>query len=164
MHLPDYIKDTITCKGQNFSYDATTPNATGYRWSTGTIYPEYKITIPGPYSITAYNSCSVDTKSFNVAIQACDCAVYVPTAFTPNHDGLNDEFKPITKCYVKNYKFFIYNRFGQIQFTSFNPNEAWKGNLKAYPASTGTYIWKLVYQNPNNNRTYLQSGTVTLLR
>lgn len=164
VHLPDYIKDSIICQGQNLVYDATSPNATSYKWNTGVTSPTYKITAPGFYSITASNSCSIDLRSFNIGMQTCDCEVFVPTAFTPNNDGLNDEFKPITKCYVNDYKFFIYNRLGQLMFTSYIPNEAWNGNLNAYPVSTGTYIWKLVYQNPNDKRTYQQSGTVTLLR
>jgi gliding motility-associated-like protein len=164
VHLPGYLKDTITCKGQNFSYDATTPNATGYKWSTGTIYPEYKITIPGPYSVTAYNSCSVDTKTFNVAIQTCSCEIYVPTAFTPNGDFLNDRFRPVMQCYTLNYIFLIYNRFGGIVFKSSNPNDSWNGKINDYPANRGTYIWKVIYENPNDKRMYQKKGTVVLVR
>ncbi|HEX5152033.1 MAG TPA: gliding motility-associated C-terminal domain-containing protein [Parafilimonas sp.] len=164
VHISDNVKDTTICKGQDFIYDATTQYATGYLWSTGLIYPTKPITEPGTYSITAYNECSVDKKSFTVAIEECNCKVFVPSAFTPNGDGLNDKFRPIIDCQALNYKFSVYNRFGQIEFSTENINDAWNGTIKSFPAISGTYIWRVAYRNPNDKKDYQKSGTVVLIR
>lgn len=164
VHISDNVKDTTICTGQDFTYDVTTENATGYLWSTGLVYPTRKMTEPGTYSITAYNECSVDKRTFTVAIEDCNCNVFVPNAFTPNRDGLNDKFKPVIDCQALKYNFSIYNRFGQVQFHSTVIGEAWNGYISAYPAASGTYIWLVTYQNPNDKKTYQKSGTVTLIR
>ncbi len=164
VHISDNVKDTTICKGQDFVFDATTENATGYLWNTGLIYPTKPVTDAGTYSITAYNECSVDKKTFTVTVEECNCKVYVPSAFTPNGDYLNDRFKPWIKCYPKNYNFSIFNRWGQVIFKTSNTNAAWDGTIKSYPADRGTYVWRVVYQDPNNKKMYQKTGTVVLIR
>ncbi len=164
VHIADNIKDTTICKGQDFTYDVTTPNATGYLWSTGLIYPVRKMTDSGTYSITAYNECSVDNKTFTVAIEACNCKVFVPNSFTPNKDGLNDRFKPIIDCNPLRYEFFVYDKFGQVQFRTSKIQEGWDGYIKAYPGQPGVYVWRTIYQNPNDKKVHQLRGTVTLIR
>jgi gliding motility-associated-like protein len=163
VHIPDF-KDTTICKGQDFTFDATTENATGYLWNTGLIYPTKKITEAGTYSITAYNECSVDKKMFNVAIEECNCKMFVPGAFTPNGDGLNDSFKPILDCHSLQYTFSIYNRFGQVIFNSTDPSKGWNGFVNSIPAANGIYVWRVSYQDPNNKKSYQQAGTIVLLK
>jgi gliding motility-associated-like protein len=68
------------------------------------------------------------------------------------------------QCYTLNYIFLIYNRFGQMVFKSSNPNDSWNGKINDYPANRGTYIWKVIYQNPNDNKMYQKTGTVVLIR
>ena len=61
-----------------------------------------------------------------------DFAVYVPTAFSPNNDGLNDAFMPVGTSFVaETYHLIVINRWGEKVFESFDPKEPWIGSTKA---------------------------------
>jgi len=71
---------------------------------------------------------------------------YLPNAFTPNGDGLNDEFKPVQRYdLVKRYHLYIYNRWGQFIFETSDINTGWDGTYKGKPAEQGAYVYKIVY-------------------
>jgi gliding motility-associated-like protein len=67
--------------------------------------------------------------------------VYVPTAFTPNKDGLNDYLKPIGVNIKEHHYFKIYNRWGQLVFESSLPEKGWNGYFKGVLQPTGNFIW-----------------------
>lgn len=164
VHIPEFIKDTVVCAGGKIFFDAATPAATSYEWSDGLIWSYREIDKPGNFLVKAYNACSNDSRSFTVSFEECPCDVFTPSAFTPNKDGLNDDFKPFTKCFAKDYRFTIFNRYGNVVFSSNELNKGWNGNLKNLPAPTGVYVWMLEYQNPNNKQFIRKQGTVTLIR
>jgi gliding motility-associated-like protein len=118
-----------------------------------------------PVKILNLNNCIVD--SVNISLQdnagdhICD-TVYVPTAFTPNQDGKNDLLKPVIGGFPKTILFTVYNRFGQLIFSTHNLNEGWNGTYKGQPQSTGSYVWVLQYLV--NNTTKLFKGTTVLMR
>ncbi len=67
--------------------------------------------------------------------------LYVPNAFTPNADGLNDVLKVIV-IGIRKLRFFrIYNRYGQLIFTTSDPNKGWDGTFKGKAQDAGTYVW-----------------------
>ena len=144
--------------------DATAPGATHYMWSDNLRVPTREINTPGNFLLRAYNDCSEDLKSFTVRFEECPCDVFIPSAFTPNNDGLNDNFKPITKCAAKNYQFKIFNRYGNMIFTATELNRGWNGKYKNSDQASGVYAWMLQYSNPNNNQLVTKQGTVTLIR
>jgi gliding motility-associated-like protein len=164
VHIPAYIKDTIACVGTKLNIDAATLAATTYLWSDGLIYSYREINKPGDFLVRAYNACSSDQKSFTVSFAECPCEVFTPSAFTPDHNGLNDDFKPLTKCFAWDYQFKIFNRYGNLVFASNELNKGWNGNYKNLPSPTGVYVWILQYRNPNNKQLLRQQGTVTLIR
>jgi len=63
----------------------------------------------------------------------CDCHIYVPNAFTPNHDGLNDILRPVVRCssnvFLSEFIFRIFNRWGQLVFSTLDQNTGWTGNF-----------------------------------
>ena len=69
--------------------------------------------------------------------------LYVPNAFTPNNDGVNDVFKA-EGVNIRGYQMHIYNRWGQLIFTSDDPEEPWLGNVQGgdHYAPDGLYMWK----------------------
>jgi gliding motility-associated-like protein len=162
--IPGNIKDSIVCVGEQLFMDATTPYATEYAWGGGNQKPVQEITVTGRYEIKALNNCSIDVRIFNVTFQPCNCDVFVPTAFTPNNDGLNDKFKPIVKCFAKDYRFQIFNRWGYLVYTSTSYDNGWDGNIKNIPANNGTYIWMVQYRDPSTKQFYKKNGTVVLIR
>lgn len=74
--------------------------------------------------------------------------VFVPNAFTPNNDGVNDIFKPSFAVLPSKYSFIIYNRYGAKVFETSNISEGWDGTLaNGSKALEGTYIFYLRIEN-----------------
>ncbi len=164
VRLPEFIKDTTVCVGGKLFIDAKVAAATGYQWSDGLIYSYRTIDKPGQFLVKAYNLCSSDQKSFTVSFEECPCEIFVPSAFTPNNDGLNDNFKPLTRCFAKDFRFRIFNRYGNMVFSTNELTKGWDGNLQKMPSPAGVYTWLLQYRDPNNNSVQVKRGTVTLIR
>ncbi|MBL7700682.1 MAG: gliding motility-associated C-terminal domain-containing protein [Ferruginibacter sp.] len=87
--------------------------------------------------------------------------VYVPSAFTPNGDLLNNTLRVYGD--IKTYRFIVYNRYGQLVFSTTALNAGWDGTFKGKAQSTGTYAW-YVTATLSDGRTVNLSGTSILLR
>src|SRR5690606_32206319 len=112
-----------------------------YLWSNGDRENNITIYRGGFYMVEARNSCGIFSDSISI-IQGCACTAYIPTAFTPNGDGVNDIFRVNMNCSVLNeFTFYIFNRWGQRIFISNNLNEGWDGTYGGQPAATGVYYY-----------------------
>lgn len=158
------FKDTVICLGSSYIADAKVPYATSYLWNGGNIDSKLKITAAGTYAVRVQNGCSVDQTSFSVSFEECPCTVFVPTAFSPNNDGLNDRFKPHVSCHAVDYTFRVYDRFGQTIFSTTDYQSSWDGKRGSFAAPAGSYVWVLEYTNPNNKKRSKSRGMVTLIR
>ena len=89
----------------------------------------------------------------------------VPNAFTPNGDGLNDLFIPVISNpeQAKYYQFDVFNRWGQIVFSSNKPGEGWDGKYKGKLCPFGTYNWKVSFDVTGQESTNA-NGHVTLVK
>ena len=74
--------------------------------------------------------------------------LFVPNIFTPDGDGINDTFKPISPCIV-NYQITIFNRWGHPIFISETGSE-WDGTQDGKELPAGTYIYRIDYSDPIN--------------
>lgn len=84
-----------------------------------------------------------DTSFIMVKIFHSGADVFVPNAFTPNNDGINDKFKFVAAG-IQNLHFFrIYNRNGSLIYNSNSITDGWDGNVNGYPQQSGTYVWML---------------------
>ena len=92
------------------------------------------------------------------------CFIAVPSAFTPNGDGLNDYLYPLKAYKSTNLTFSIYNRFGQRVFFSTNWLSKWDGRFKGLAQDPGTYVWMLDYDNSESGKHVFQKGTTILIR
>ena len=89
--------------------------------------------------------------------------IFVPNAFTPNNDGRNDVVRP-TPVGIKEFKYFkVYNRWGQLIYSTTIPTLGWDGKSGGTQAATGTYAWETVGIDYLGNQV-LRKGTVTLIR
>ena len=68
---------------------------------------------------------------------------YVPSAFTPNGDGLNDIFRPTAVGIAKLEYFSIFNRWGELVYETHDINQGWDGIYKGVKQPIGNYVWKL---------------------
>lgn len=89
--------------------------------------------------------------------------IFVPSAFTPNDDGVNDVVHAIPVG-IKKFEYFnIYNRYGQLLFTTPDPEKGWDGNLNGFKQPSGTYIY-MAQGISYHDRIVFRKGTVVLIR
>ena len=92
---------------------------------------------------------------------------YVPNAFSPDGDGLNDVFKVTCNSEnISSFRMYIYNRWGALVFESKEISLGWDGEYKGKPASQGVYVYKIEYSigTSAQDESRLKSGTVMLVR
>ncbi|MHB1921759.1 MAG: lectin-like domain-containing protein [Chitinophagaceae bacterium] len=90
-------------------------------------------------------------------------AFYIPTAFSPNGDGMNDLFRPIP-IGMKELSFFrVFNRWGQQVFYTQTFNQGWNGRFQGKNQPIGTYVWEILGTDDTGKRVF-RTGVVTLIR
>jgi len=104
------------------------------------------------------DSAFITVKVFNTTPQ-----VFVPTAFTPNSDGRNDFARPIAVGITRIDYFRIYNRWGQLVFSTTTNGKGWDGTINGQLQGTNTYVW-IVRAIDYTGKLYFSKGTVTLIR
>lgn len=124
------------------------------------LFPSYSTVYT--VSAEAFAGCIL-TDTVTINTKNCPIYFYVPNAFTPNNDGTNDSFKPLLKGPVINYRFTVYNRYGNQVFTSSNPQQGWDGTFKSKKQDNAVFIWTCDYQFAGKELIN-QKGTVTLIR
>lgn len=153
--------------------DSTTLIAQGasqYSWKTGTtklgdtsaiharlLAASNTFTVTG----TDSNNCK-GSKSVTIKTHPC-CQVLIPNAFSPNGDGLNDDFELNVMGHFSEYHLDIFNRYGQVVFTSVNPNDKWDGTINKKPADVGTYFYVLKSKCLTGT-VVNREGNITLIR
>ncbi len=114
------------------------------------------------FTVTNQYECSDDTTAWLPIVD--NFAFYVPSAFSPNGDGKNEEFLPKVND-VDFYQLDIFNRQGQLVFRTNSTEIGWDGTLGGSPAPPGVYVWKIQYSRAfNPNDIIPREGTVILLR
>jgi gliding motility-associated-like protein len=143
--------------------------ASGTENTSDLLSPSHTFTTAGDYTVTALVAlpCGIDTVKKTLRAIACSasvlCPLFVPNIFTPNNDGVNDVFYPLSACPYTFYEFSVFNRWGERVFTSDNPNDRWNGAYKGAVCNVGVYVYVLRYHFENDT-TQTKSGSVTLLR
>lgn len=96
--------------------------------------------ITGCYRVTAFDLNDNESEPSNI-ICVSNCPIYeLPNAFTPNGDGQNELFVPISRCFVERVSFKIFNRWGQLVFETEDPALNWDGrNANGDELQSGTY-------------------------
>lgn len=89
--------------------------------------------------------------------------IYVPTGFSPNGDGKNDRFTPFPVG-MKSYTYFrVFNRWGQLVFSTSKLNDGWDGRFGGVEQGSGVYVW-MIEGMTKDNRLITKKGTVMLIR
>ena len=89
--------------------------------------------------------------------------IYVPKVFTPNGDGKNDVLKPILVGITTFHYFSVYNRWGNLLFSTEDPNAGWDGRVNGVPQPVETYLW-IGEGIDNSGKKIVQKGMVSLIR
>jgi gliding motility-associated-like protein len=105
----------------------------------------------------------IDSASQKVKV-IFNCLIAVPTAFSPNGDGLNDGLYPLNAYKASNLKFRVFNRFGDMIFETNDWTKRWDGRLDGTPQPTGVYMWTLTYYDAEKKKQYNYRGNTMLVR
>jgi gliding motility-associated-like protein len=131
--------------------------------SVTSFTPSYTGTTDLQYTIAIKTSAGCVTVDTVLVKPLKEVKIYVPTAFSPNKDGLNDYLKPIPAG-IRELKYFrIYNRWGQLVFDLRTNEIGWDGNINGVAQGTGVYVWMAEGVGVDNN-IYRGKGTVLLVR
>ena len=172
--LPSLPEDTIICFEERIDLRVSAPDVS-VEWSDESRNANFTITEPGIYFATISTPRCSYTDSILVEEAVCDeCKIYVPNAFTPNNDRLNDVFKLQAECEdLQTFHLSIFDRWGQKVFESTNPdltdNDAlyWDGTHNdGERCAQGIYSYTLEYEYPlfRRTQTLTRRGTITLIR
>jgi gliding motility-associated-like protein len=170
--VPSAGSDTVVITGQPLQLHASGGEA--YSWS-----PAFSLSannIPDPvalfrepaellrYKVDVYNSAGCFDSAFvSVKVYGTLPTIFVPTAFTPNSDGRNDRLLPVMAGMQKMDYFNIYNRWGQLVFSTSINGYGWDGRINGQLQGTNTYIW-MVKATDYKGQSYFNKGMVTLIR
>lgn len=153
--------DTTVCLFKSIILKTGNTVADSYTWSTGETTPTIKVDKIGSYYVTVKEADCV--ASDTVLVTAGDCDVYLPSAFTPNNDNLNEDFGVIGYVTVQYYLMRIYSKWGEMIFSSNDITNKWDGKFKGKNMPNGSYLWTLTYVN-RSGRKFYEQGTVMLIR
>ncbi len=154
-------KDTFLCNGESILLNPQINTVATYLWQDGSTASTYLVQTSGTYSLTASNQCGSFTDSVNIGLGLCK--LFMPSAFTPNGDGLNDIFRVKYPFPVSKFDLAVYNRWGQKVFETINIGAGWDGTLKGITQPSGTYVWIISFTDTQNTKQTL-NGTVVLIR
>ncbi|MEY3009580.1 MAG: hypothetical protein RLZZ314_222, partial [Bacteroidota bacterium] len=161
-------------------FENTSEGQTQNIWSFGDgegsseLSPEHEYLSTGEYNaqLLVVNDCGCTDVASQVIEVADDVYLYVPNAFTPDNDGLNDAWLPsITgQNLLAKYECWVYNRAGHLVFHTTNPNKAWTGGNQITGAGqhfTGTsdvYSWRIALKKKGGRGADIYTGHVTMVR
>lgn len=153
-----------TCFGNSTTVTLHTDSGyVRYNWmGTESASHKYVITSPGTYSVSVTNQCGTSQDEIEV-LRECNFPVYMPTAFTPGNDGLNDFYRypPLNKNRFVGLE--IFNRYGQKVFTTNIKSEGWDGKFKNTEQPSGIYAY-ILRMNTLDGKEVFKKGTFMLLR
>lgn len=128
-------------------------------------FGDYTLLNPKMYTIVATdaNGCTISRFETLVQENCCD-NIFVPNAFSPNNDALNDEFRMVNAYGIDLKKFLVMNRWGNVVFESTNPQIGWNGRHNGELCEVGNYYYLIQYVCPETKKEYLLKGDLMLMR
>ena len=167
--LVDLGTDTLLPYGGSLSLDAGNTGAV-YAWSTGAssqsiVLQDLKEDTLVFVTVNRHGCTGRDEIMIRVEPPPVS-RIYVPNAFTPDGDGLNDDFGPVL-VNVGSARLMIFDRWGKMLFQTSEVGSRWKGKCGPIPCPDGVYVWKLVYDARLEDETIeqrIEVGTVALIR
>jgi gliding motility-associated-like protein len=162
---PVIVDATTICIGDSFVLTIQPQPDEVVVWPDGSGDNTYIFTKTGSYTVTISNECGTVNSIIEVNAEDCStCEVFLPNAFTPNGDGVNDRFTPILTCEdVVPLLFRVYNRWNELVFETNQPGIGWDGSYKGEQQPTDSYIYYVSYFNVKQGKTLIKKGVVTKL-
>jgi len=156
--------DTVICGGESLEYDIQA-DAGSIVWNDDpTAGFRRSLVQSGKYVATITHPCGIVSDSVTVNILEAACDIFIPNAFSPNGDFLNEVFYPAGLFRFTSMT--IFNEYGTVLFESFEPGVGWDGTYMGEVCQQGTYYFMLRYQLPENGQYVkkLAKGPIYLMR
>jgi gliding motility-associated-like protein len=164
----DLGADTTVCDDAPFRVLATTSAGQLY-WPDGSSSNDFIVDSPGQVvaSLNVDGCVFLDT----VLVNFRECIFfksYIPTAFSPNSDGINDVFQPLfdDRLQILSFRLQVFSRWGEQVFLTEDTASGWDGTFRGEPADMGVYIYAvdITYQDDYGVNSEVISGDVTILK
>ncbi len=159
------LDSTITC-ADTFHFHSPIQNAT-FLWQDGKTDSTRVLKAPGTYEVEITACNKIYPMTIKLDLGYCPCDFYIPNAFSPNSDDVNDKFEVYATCGFIDYDLKVFDRWGALLFSSSDPDEAWDGTVRGKPLKTGVYIFALQYSwelQPGRIREEKYTGSLNLMR
>ncbi len=154
--FPALGPDRELCSGETIQLGVWATPFPGGEWNDGNTDMPRTVFLPGLYTFSVTDNGCLLADSILITLVECGFDVEMPNVFSPNNDGQNDRFIPLDYTGAEGVM-EIYNRWGQLIFTSRNLAQGWSGQ----DAPAGTYYYIVAPDDPRGEKA---SGHVTLLR
>ncbi|HMN05563.1 MAG TPA: gliding motility-associated C-terminal domain-containing protein [Flavobacteriales bacterium] len=167
-----YTPNPGTAGNSTLVFTATDPHATTFQWTfpdgTWPMGKQAAYTFPDKLA-DSYPVCLYVADRYGCTDRQCDTIpilvpnLWVPNAFTPDGNGINDVFLPVMlDTHLPDYHLYIFDRWGSLVFESTDPAHGWDGTAKGTSLPSGVYVWRILYRPLNSSELAERFGTVTL--
>jgi len=161
--IVDLGPDTTLCGNFNLLLDAGNPGMQ-YEWLPfGETTQVINATEQVVYTVTVTNDDGCATSDDFEIDDKCVSFTFVPTAFSPNGDNLNDKFAPKLVNY-EDYSMIIFDRWGEVVFTSDDIHLGWDGKINGEIAPLGVYYYSIRFITTENGEYKTVNGPVRIIR
>ena len=166
--IPLATSDTVVCMQEigELALNVVASSRDEVLWSNGESSNDIIIDTEGTYYVTATNADGCTGMDTVVVDRKCISEIYVPNAFTPDYDGINDGFGP-QGVNITNFDFYVFNRWGEQIFHSTSMDDKWDGKVNGNIVPIDVYVWKIYYRTEEDYgglKPRQKVGTVTVLR
>ncbi|RYE13485.1 MAG: gliding motility-associated C-terminal domain-containing protein, partial [Sphingobacteriales bacterium] len=157
---------TIILGGSTILSASIAGNYQSFAWSpspdianTSILQPTVAPTADATYrlNVISKNGCGSSTDDVNVNFYT---GIFIPNAFTPNNDGLNDSWNVPALDAYPGFQLKVFDRYGQKVFENNNKNQPWDGRHKGLPLTIGVYVYVIKL----NEQLPVLKGTVLIIR
>jgi len=150
------------CDGENLTIQIVNPpNDASFIWSNGKTGSSISVHQSGNYWVKSINTCA---KSDTIAITENPAFMgEIPNVFTPNKDGVNELYF-ISSFDVTEFLFSIFDRWGNLIFSSPDPDFQWNAIHNDLPFNDGTYFYTMRYRLSCQTESILKNGFITIVR
>ncbi len=161
--LFDLGADTVLCRGETLILDPGIEADVVYTWQNFSNASTFLVNEGGLYWLQVTDPCGQTSDTISIAMENCDCHIYVPNVFTPDGNSINDLFLPQASCPVTTYQLSIFDRAGGLLFETRTWGTGWDGLVHAEYAQVGVYVFLLWYSFEDGEVRSLY-GDVTVVR
>jgi len=151
------------CDGDEIVLEVEYPEIP-FSWNVSGQENELYVNSSGHYVVNYDYACGEFYEEYTVNSEECNCEIFIPNAFTPDADGINETWSPVPSCDLVHYELTIFDRWGQEIFSVDDIEIPFNGGAGDYYHQSGVYVYKLSYKFSSDATNRVKKGHITLVR